>query len=309
MPDSMDDLQRQLLKTFQVEAQEHLQKLNETLLQLERQPDEATRHALLQDVFRTAHSLKGAARAVSLTDIENLAHIMENVLQQVREGKLELRPDVCDALYDALDAIQQILSGESADIDPIGIRLAAMAKGAPVPPMVAAPKEVSPAPGSSFAPGEETIRVAVSKLDDLMAQAGELIMAEISAGQHQVDVRALRDKMARWPKLWREIKVLLPRLEGDTGRRLADLITRHHESMQALDPRCQCAGTNHQPRYAESEHEHDPAARRGPTGAPGPYSDLGARIAARGARCSTQRRETDRLRAGWRRSRVGQKSP
>ncbi len=234
MPDSMDDLQRQLLKTFQVEAQEHLQKLNETLLQLERQPGEATRHALLQDVFRTAHSLKGAARAVSLTDIENLAHIMENVLQQVREGKLELSPNVCDALYDALDAIQQILSGESADIDPIGIRLAAMAKGTPVPPVVAAPKEVSLAPGSSFAPGEETIRVAVSKLDDLMAQAGELIMAEISAGQHQVDVRALRDKMARWPKLWREIKVLLPRLEGDTGRRLADLITRHHESMQAL---------------------------------------------------------------------------
>jgi chemotaxis protein histidine kinase CheA len=48
-----DDLQTELLKTFQAEAQEHLQKLNETLLQLERQPDESARHTLLQEVFRT----------------------------------------------------------------------------------------------------------------------------------------------------------------------------------------------------------------------------------------------------------------
>src|SRR3972149_11108043 len=101
MPDPIDDLQRELLKTFRVEAQEHLQKLNETLLQLERQPDEAVRHALLQEVFRTAHSLKGAARAVSLNDVENLAHVMENVLQQARDAKLELKPDICDGVYDA----------------------------------------------------------------------------------------------------------------------------------------------------------------------------------------------------------------
>lgn len=233
MPDSMDDLQRQLLKTFQVEAQEHLQKLNETLLQLERQSDEAARHILLQEVFRTAHSLKGAARAVSLTDIENLAHIMESVLQQARDAKLELKPDMCDALYDALDAIQQILSGESVDTDPISARLTSMATGLPVPPAPVAPKEVLPT-GPSLVPGEDTIRVAVSKLDDLMAQAGELIMAEISVGQHLADVRALRDKMVRWPKLWREVKTLLPHLEGDAGQRLADLLSRHHEYMQTL---------------------------------------------------------------------------
>ncbi len=299
MANSMDDLQRQLLQTFQVEAQEHLQKLNETLLQLERQPDDSVRQTLLQEVFRTAHSLKGAARAVSLTDIENLAHIMESVLQQARDAKLELKPELCDALYDALDAIQQILSGESVDTSAISARLSAAAAGEPlaraVPPQTAqsapgeqapsaeevpsaegvplpeaakkttarkaaakktAPKQDAPAqpelppstpslpprptqpePASaeaSLVPGEETIRVAVSKLDDLMAQAGELIMAEISAGQHLADVRALRDRVSRWPKLWREIKPLLSRLQGDAGRRLAELLLRHQEFMQAL---------------------------------------------------------------------------
>lgn len=236
MPDSLDDLQRELLKTFQVEAQEHLQKLNETLLQLERQPDEATRHALLQEVFRTAHSLKGAARAVSLTDIENLAHIMENVLQQARDARLELTPPICDALYDTLDSIQQMLNGDPVDIDPISVRLMATIsdKSETAPPPLVAPHREVVSPGMSLVPGEETIRVAVSKLDDLMAQAGELIMAEISTGQHLSDVRSLREQTARWPKLWREIKALLPRLEGDAGRQLADLLSHHHEYMQNL---------------------------------------------------------------------------
>ena len=232
MSDSTDDLQRQLLKTFQVEAQEHLQKLNESLLQLERQPDEAVRQTLLQEVFRAAHSLKGAARAVSLTDIETLAHVMESVLQQARDAKLELTPDMCDRLYDALDAIQQILGGESVNVEPIRANLAALVSDGPAPPP-AAPKDELPT-DSSLLPGEETIRVAVSKLDDLMAQAGELITADISAGQHLADVQALHDRLARWPKLWREIKVLLPRLEGDAGQRLADLLSRHHEYMQTL---------------------------------------------------------------------------
>jgi two-component system chemotaxis sensor kinase CheA len=237
MSDSMDDLQRQLLKTFQVEAQEHLQKLNETLLQLERQPDGAVRQSLLQEIFRSAHSLKGAARAVSLGDIENLAHALETVLQQSRDAKLELTPTVCDALYDALDAIQQMLEGETVSIEPLSARLIALTTGEPAPPPPAPPREgktpvevVEP----SLVPGEDTIRVAVSKLDDLMAQAGELIMAEISASQHLADVRAIRERVTRWPKLWRDIKPLLPRLQGDTGRRLADLLNRQNEYMQTL---------------------------------------------------------------------------
>jgi two-component system chemotaxis sensor kinase CheA len=234
MPDAMDDLQRQLLETFQAEAQEHLQKLNETLLQLERQPDEAVRYSLLQEVFRAAHSLKGAARVVSQGDIEDLAHVMENVLQRARDSKLALNPDVCDALYDAVDAIQQMLNGETINIQPLSTRLTSMAAGKPVTPSTVTPKEELPALEQSIVPGEETIRVAVSKLDDLMAQAGELTMAGIGVEQHLTDVRALRETMARWPKLWREIKTLSPHLEGDSGRRLADLLSQYHEYIQTL---------------------------------------------------------------------------
>ena len=231
MSDSMDHLQRELLKTFQVEAQEHLQRLNETLLHLERQPQQAARQPLLQEAFRSAHSLKGAARAVSLADIENLAHAMESVLQQARDARLDLKPDTCDVLYDALDTIQRLLNGETVDIQPLRARLAAAA-GTPALPEVG--HEDVPGTEMPVISSEDTIRVEVSKLDDLMAQAGELAMAEISAEQSLADVRALRDQVTRWPKLWREIKILLPRLEGAAGQRLTDLLTRHHDYMQAL---------------------------------------------------------------------------
>jgi two-component system chemotaxis sensor kinase CheA len=234
MSDSMDDLQRQLLKTFQVEAQEHLQKLNETLLQLERQPDESVRASLLQEVFRSAHSLKGAARAVSLSEIEDLAHVMENVLQQARDATLELKPDVCDALYDTLDAIQYILEGKIVDVEPLKTRLMATTADEQVVLPPVPPNEERGVVDQPLVHSEETIRVAVSKLDDLMAQAGELIMAEISAGQQLADVRAIREKATRWPKMWREIKTLLPRLDGDAGRRLTNLLTLHQEYMQTL---------------------------------------------------------------------------
>ena len=79
---------------------------------------------------------------------------------------------------------------------------------------------------------DETIRVAVSKLDDLMAQAGELFICKISAepapdrrARHARALHALARRGAR-------SRPLLPR-RGDTGRRLAAL-ARHYEYLQTL---------------------------------------------------------------------------
>jgi two-component system chemotaxis sensor kinase CheA len=228
------ELQRKLLQTFHIEAQEHLQKLNEALLQLERQPDEQTRRALLQEAFRAAHSLKGAARAVSLSSIETLAHALESVLQQARDADLVLTPATCDVLYDVLDMVPQLLQDETLEIEPLHARLTAVMGDAPA---------ASPTPEAKSAPeaeprlplGDDTIRVTVGKLDDLMAQAGELVISEISATQRLRDVRALRSRIGLWSKTWREIKTLLSRLDGDdAARRLIETLMRHHDYMQAL---------------------------------------------------------------------------
>ncbi|MCC7445759.1 MAG: hybrid sensor histidine kinase/response regulator [Anaerolineae bacterium] len=273
MPDLKADLLKELLATFQTEAVEHLQTLNQALLELERTTQtedaaaQARRKELVQNAFRAAHSLKGAARAVSLSDIEQLAHGMENVLHSARSGKLELKPVICDVLYDVLDAIQNLLKSQPIDVAPLLQRLTAAATDVsatpvPVPTPVSVPDAPAVSSGNGTAekapppvnlatpvkttggeppkpdvhdtPTDEMIRVAVSKLDDLMAQVGELLVSKMGAEQHLTDLQDLRRQLTHWPRTWREIKSLMPHVTGDGRQQLAAILTRHDEHMQAL---------------------------------------------------------------------------
>ncbi|MBZ0305686.1 MAG: hypothetical protein K8I82_06425, partial [Anaerolineae bacterium] len=76
------------------------------------------------------------------------------------------------------------------------------------------PKKPSVKPTSlSTGATEETIRVSVEKLDDLMAQAGELIVSKISADERHRELRDLRSMMGRWEKVWTETSDLQRRLD------------------------------------------------------------------------------------------------
>ena len=100
-----DKMLKELMATFQAELQEHLNTLNKGLLSLEQNPASNERADLLMNIFRAAHSIKGASRAVSLKDIETIAHHIEDVLVKVREGRLALHPQHFDILLSAVDAI------------------------------------------------------------------------------------------------------------------------------------------------------------------------------------------------------------
>src|SRR5215831_13831433 len=214
-----DALLQELLQTFAIEAAEHLQTLNQSLLQLERAADTQGGQELLQQAFRAAHSLKGAARTVGMNDIEGLAASIEGILQSAREGKLTLDPAICDVLYNTLDVGKRLLDGEPVDLSAIYARLSEI--GANQPQVAAPVSEDIPV----YIPPEETIRVAVGKLDNLMAQAGELIISRISAEQRVGEVRQIKQHLAHWTRTWRDVKTLLPRLNGEARHQLADLLT------------------------------------------------------------------------------------
>jgi two-component system chemotaxis sensor kinase CheA len=100
-----DKMLRELMATFQTELQEHLSILTKDLLSLEKNPTSDERTNLLMNVFRAAHSIKGAARTVNLKDIETISHRIEDVLVKIREGHLSLTPQLFDVLLTAVDAI------------------------------------------------------------------------------------------------------------------------------------------------------------------------------------------------------------
>jgi two-component system chemotaxis sensor kinase CheA len=105
-----DKMLKELMTTFQGELKEHLSTLNKGLLSLERNPPPDESANLLTDIFRAAHSIKGAARAINLKDIETIAHRVEDVLAKIRDGTLSFTQQHFDILLTAIDAIGTAMS-------------------------------------------------------------------------------------------------------------------------------------------------------------------------------------------------------
>jgi len=93
----------QYLDVFVEESKEHLQNLNTSLLKLEKDPNNTT---VLNEIFRVAHTLKGMAGTMSFSRMTNLTHDMENVLDALRNKKIEADMAVVDTLFKCLDALE-----------------------------------------------------------------------------------------------------------------------------------------------------------------------------------------------------------
>lgn len=104
MPQIEDQEMRQL---FGTECDERLQKLDAGWLQLEREPTNAV---LIEDLFREAHSLKGAARMLGLLDIQDMAHGMEDELGVIRKGEATLSAPLVQRQLKTLDQLRHLVN-------------------------------------------------------------------------------------------------------------------------------------------------------------------------------------------------------
>ncbi len=94
----------ELFAIFLEEVREILETLDQSLVQLEREPHNV---ALIQGIFRAAHTLKGSSGAMGLKNVASLTHAMEDVLDKVRNNALDVTADVTDALLKALDRLHE----------------------------------------------------------------------------------------------------------------------------------------------------------------------------------------------------------
>jgi len=107
------DFLRQLLGTFKVEMDERVESLNRALLELE--AGRGNPADLVDQLFREAHSLKGAARAVEIKEIEEVAHSMEALLSDVKGGRKLTKPMV-SALFQSVDFFEKALNARLAGV-------------------------------------------------------------------------------------------------------------------------------------------------------------------------------------------------
>jgi two-component system chemotaxis sensor kinase CheA len=110
------------MSMFLEESLENLQTLNESLLDLEQNPEDIDK---VNAIFRVAHTIKGMAATMGFTDLAELTHKMEDVLAEFREGELKVTQDVVTVLFDCLDTLEKMVdnvqegSDEKIEIDNI----------------------------------------------------------------------------------------------------------------------------------------------------------------------------------------------
>ena len=109
---SQEFMDPEIFAEFIIEAREHLENIEPSLLELEKSPDDP---ALLDDIFRLMHSLKGASGFLGLTRINRLTHKAESILDEIRKGKMRLGPEMTDLILLSMDALNAMVENLEQD--------------------------------------------------------------------------------------------------------------------------------------------------------------------------------------------------
>ncbi|MBU7592137.1 chemotaxis protein CheA [Metabacillus halosaccharovorans] len=96
----------QYLEVFIEESKEHLQSCNEKLLELEKNPTDLS---IVNEIFRSAHTLKGMSATMGYEDLANLTHQMENVLDAIRNEKLTVTAEILDVVFASVDDLEEMV--------------------------------------------------------------------------------------------------------------------------------------------------------------------------------------------------------
>ncbi|HJV80126.1 hybrid sensor histidine kinase/response regulator [Noviherbaspirillum sp.] len=244
------------MQTFRVEAEEHLQNIVSQVVLLE-QKGESPSQEQVERILKTLHTLKGAARAVDLTDLETLCHAMENVFSAMRTTGDGLAAEQFDLVHQACGLARTLtneppgrarnLAGALAQrLNSLSAQLDAGATSVP-----AAPDAAQRLPDEDDEPAHQAVRTNVVKvegqnLDAIRYQTEALLSVELGLQQHIADLLALADNMA-------EYTARLPPAEPISHRR-----ARSARSMQSKD----AAGESKAPRTDKVREDFELQCRR-----------------------------------------------
>ncbi len=231
-----DDAMNEIVQEFLVETNENLDQLDQDLVALESDP---TSSDLLGSVFRTIHTVKGTTGFLGFGLLEGLSHAAENLLSDLRDGRLGLTKERTDVLLEVVDAIRALLSAIEAtgaeddrdlsgliarinvlqqDPEPVVAEAAhpepVVAEAAHPEPVVAETAHPEPVVAETAHPephrsaGERSVRVDVELLDSMMSQVGELVLArnQVSAHVEMIDNQALHQTVQRLSMIVSELQ-------------------------------------------------------------------------------------------------------
>ncbi|PVM87381.1 hybrid sensor histidine kinase/response regulator [Caulobacter endophyticus] len=209
----MPDIRRQLLAAFDLEHREHLQAIRQAIA--------AGGEADAREIFRRAHSLKGAARAVDLPVVEEQAHALESLCAELMDGARMLDAATAATLEGLLDAVED----------------AAAAAYAPPAPKPAETTAAAPAPEEAV----ELVRIDVEAVAGLSRAMQTLSGDVLDHGAIDEDLRRLASDARKLERRWRDARSAAGRVREveqglkDLSRALNELSVRRVRAGWALD--------------------------------------------------------------------------
>lgn len=245
------DIRERLLAAFQVEYQEHLQVIRKLLADMLARADGASGIGQLDEIFRRAHSLKGAARAVDLAPVEQMAHRLETLFSRLRSGHIKIDPAVASLIGRSLDMIEDwvgaFVGGQMPpDVAPALAKLEVFLDSGRVEPVASPPPAPSPpsasplfvvppeleaavaaaamptAEGPAEPPraaiaAEETVRVRAVHLDRLLRTSDELLTETMTQRAVSQSLLSLDRQLAETEGVWCRFRKLAGALSRDHG--------------------------------------------------------------------------------------------
>ncbi len=163
MSDYLDPNNQELLKDFFAEARAQVDTLEQNVLVLENDP---TNHDAVDEIFRAAHTLKGGAGTVAMTELAGFTHVMEDLLDAIRSKTVAVNEGVIDSLLAGIDVIKAMLDSR-AEGEPYAADTSAerdsLASFIPAKSQKQAPKKAAPTATAPAAAPAQTPAIVASK--------------------------------------------------------------------------------------------------------------------------------------------------
>lgn len=237
-----DDFLKKLLATFRIEADEHLKAMSASLIELENEPAGDRQAEIVETVFREAHSLKGAARAVNLREIEAVCQSLESVFAALKGKQLPVSSPLLDLIQEAIDDLSTLLSAQGTAMadtgkstnaaltrrlnDALQVPFSLSAAVQPIPsvqqtPVVSLPDApfaataalATPEPARYPSLASGTVRVSTHKLDAVMRQVEELLSPRLASVQRAKELREVAVSFTSWKKQRARMRPVLRLIE------------------------------------------------------------------------------------------------
>lgn len=230
-----DDLQKRLQAAFKVEVKDRLQIMSSDLIKLEQVTVVEECDEIVESIFRQAHSLKGASRAVGFSAVEKIATAFESVFSALKNKNIEISPEMMDVVLHATDTLTTFAVGfdsRQPDIHgeqvlkivsqlnelllkkPIGktesvktFEVETKQKEDYLSAKKPAGKNIQKLKvQKETVPETQSVRVSLEKLDSLMLQAEEMLQAKLLAKQHKSELQKLIEMFESSQKDWAQVE-------------------------------------------------------------------------------------------------------